>query len=465
MPLRLFDTRTQQLRDLTPADAKVVTMYVCGPTVYNYIHIGNARPAVVFDILFRALQARYPKVKFVRNITDIDDKINQAAKTQNQSIRKFTQHYIQAYHEDLTQLGCQRPTHEPLCTDHIADMIAMIEQLIEKRHAYSAEQHVLFDVTSMSDYGALSHIKLEELLAGARVEAANYKRNSGDFVLWKPSSDDMPGWPSPWGIGRPGWHIECSAMINAHIGPYVDIHGGGIDLTFPHHENERAQSNCCHNTESVGVWLHNGYVQMKGEKMSKSLGNFVSLRSLLGEHHPEVVRYALLATHYRAPLEWSEQVLEQARNNLTRFYQVLRDDAQHQSTPTPVAVDALLANPLLAPFQQALEQDLNTALCLSELHQLCQAYFTAQSTDDQRQLAQALRAGAQQLGLLGHDWQQWFQQAQAGLSHAEIEQAITKRAQAKTAKNYQLADQIRSELLNAGVELEDTAAGTRWQRS
>lgn len=457
--ITLYDTRRKQKAAFQPIDDKQVSIYVCGPTVYNYIHIGNARPAVVFDVLFRLLQRHYDKVKFVRNITDIDDKINAAAQEQGQTIQAFTAQYIQAYRDDLRQLNCQSPSAEPLATTHVEHMLQMIQQLIDKGHAYAAESHVLFKVSSMQDYGGLSKRSQEELLAGARVEVAPYKQDPSDFVLWKPSADKQPGWDSPWGRGRPGWHIECSAMIKAHLGDRIDIHGGGIDLTFPHHENERAQSNCCSEQEFVNFWMHNGYLNMAGEKMSKSLGNFVTLRSLLAEHHGDVLRYALLNAHYRAPLEWSDALLQQAKASLDRFYQVLRDE------PLTTAVEPKDIQHLLTPVEQALCDDLNTPLALAALHQLASDYFKATTPAARQQLAAALQAGAAALGLLSVSPANWFQQGSAQAMSADlIEQAIAQRQQAKLNKNYALADKIRADLAQAGVLLEDSSSGTRWHR-
>lgn len=450
--LFLHNSHSKRKQVFTPKNPEHVTMYVCGPTVYNYVHIGNGRPAVVFDVLFRVLQRLYPKVTYARNITDIDDKINAAAQAQHQSIQTFTQFYIDAYQKDLSNLGCLPPSLEPLATHNIQAMIQMIQDLINKGHAYEAEQHVLFRVASMPDYGQLSGRSQDELIAGARVEVAPYKENPSDFVLWKPSDATLPGWDSPWGRGRPGWHIECSAMIRAHLGHSIDIHGGGIDLAFPHHENERAQSNCCSGEEFVGYWLHNGYINMAGEKMSKSLGNFVTLRDLLMQHRGEVIRYALLNAHYRAPLEWSDGLIQQAKSSLDRFYQIMRD---HPVTPNPDA-------PELEPLNQALLDDLNTPQALAALHQLASQVNKA-SPEEQPAIAAALLQGCHWLGLLQSTAKDWFQNtSSSGLDPAAIDMAIARRQQAKIDRDYQRADAIRQELLEQGVLLEDSAQGTRW---
>lgn len=479
MTVLLYDTRRRQKLPFVPHNPDQVSMYVCGPTVYNYIHIGNARPAVTFDVLFRTLQRHFSTVKFVRNITDIDDKINKAAQHNNIPIQAFTAQYIKAYRDDLQQLNCLPPSHEPLCTDNIASMIQMITSLIDKQHAYVAEGHVLFDVHSMTDYGALSKRSQDELLTGARVEVAPYKKNANDFVLWKPSDDQTPGWDSPWGRGRPGWHIECSAMIKTHIGDQIDIHGGGIDLAFPHHENERAQSNCYTGKEFVNFWMHNGYLNMAGQKMSKSLGNFVTLRSLLEQHPGDVLRYALLNAHYRAPLEWSDSLLQQAKSSLDRFYQIMRDE-KTTLEQTPTEQEQLHIQTLLTPIDTALCDDINTPLAIAALHKLAGNYFKAASNTRQsedrhstnnnttRLLAFAVRQACHYLGLVSMTALDWFQGTSSkhteGLSIEAIETAIQNRTAAKAAKDYTQADHIRSSLAQQGIILEDKPDGTQWHR-
>ena len=457
MALALYDSKSQQKKPFTPLDPKRITLYACGPTVYNYIHIGNARPAVVFDTLFRHLKSLYPNVVYGRNITDIDDKINAACREQKIDTQTFTQQYIQAYRDDLAQLNTLPPSIEPLCTDHVGAMIEMIQQLIDNHHAYAAEGHVLFDVASMPDYGQLSNKSQEDLINGARVEVAPYKKNASDFVLWKPSDDQTPGWESPWGYGRPGWHIECSAMIKTHLGEQIDIHGGGADLIFPHHENERAQSNCCHKTELAQVWMHNGYLQTSGEKMSKSLGNFVTLRELLAEYPGEVLRYALLSAHYRAPLEWSEDTLIQAKANLDRFYTVLRDSELGLDELTTTSENL---EDLLIDFNAAMNDDLNTPKAFAALHVLAGQFFKHEG-QAAKIYAQALFQAGQQLGLFNTQATAWFQ-AGANLNPDAIEAFIEKRQAAKLAKDYAKADEIRKHLLEKGIELEDTKDGVRW---
>lgn len=460
MTLTLHNTLTGHKAPFVPLDPTCITLYVCGPTVYNYVHIGNARPVVAFDVLFRLLQRLYPKVIYARNITDIDDKIMKAAAEAGEPISAITDRFSAAFAEDMQALHALPPTIVPHATDHVDDMIAMIETLIKKGHAYEAEGHALFAVESMPDYGKLSKRSLDDMLAGARVEVAPYKRFAGDFVLWKPSSDDQPGWDSPWGRGRPGWHIECSAMIGRHLGPVIDIHGGGQDLIFPHHENEIAQGCCAHGTEYVRYWLHNGYINIDGEKMSKSLGNFRLVRELLKRYPGEVLRFALLSAQYRSPLNFSEELLEQAASTLDSLYYALlgRDTA---ITPEPGYV---LADD--HPLIQALCDDLNTPEAISELHRIAGALNRAAPEDKPRLKAELLAAGAM-IGLLGEEPSAWFQRANAGddgLSADAIDALIVARRDAKKAKDFARADAIRAELDAAGITLEDTREGTRWTR-
>src|SRR5687767_10592206 len=333
MPLKLYNTLTRQQEIFQPADPGRVTMYVCGPTVYNYVHIGNARPPVVFGVLAELLRRHYSGVIYARNITDVDDRINTTAAELGVPIGEITGKYTEAYREDMARLGCAEPDVVPHATAHIPQIIAMIERLITAGHAYAAEQHVLFAVRTYPDYGTLSRRPPDEMLAGARVEVAPYKRDPGDFVLWKPSTPDLPGWDSPWGVGRPGWHIECSAMAEAHLGETIDIHAGGLDLQFPHHENELAQSTCAHGGKVFArFWLHNGMLNFGGSKMSKSLGNVSVLHELLASQPPEALRYALLSAHYRQPLDWSETLIEQSISTLNRLYGTLRDLADIAAT-------------------------------------------------------------------------------------------------------------------------------------
>ncbi|MBL4867475.1 MAG: cysteine--tRNA ligase [Pseudomonadales bacterium] len=364
MDLHLYNTLTRQKQPFEPIDKGRVTLYVCGPTVYNYIHIGNARPIVIFDTLYRLLKRLYPNVVYARNITDVDDKINAAAKQAGTPIQAISERFADAFHEDILQLNTLVPDVEPRATGHIQEMIEMINDLLDRGHAYTAEGHVLFHVPSMPDYGKLSRRNQEDLMAGARVEVASYKKNASDFILWKPSTEDLPGWDSPWGRGRPGWHIECSAMIKKHLGNTIDIHGGGQDLIFPHHENEMAQGCCAQdNQEFVRYWVHNGYLTIDGEKMSKSLGNFFTLREILEKFNGETVRCALLNAQYRSPLDWSEDALIQAKASLDRLYGALRDYSE-SSTATDIDSERLAA------LDAALCDDLNTPEALSVLHGL-----------------------------------------------------------------------------------------------
>lgn len=431
-------------------------MYVCGPTVYSYAHIGNARPAVAFDILARVLRTQFKRVTYARNITDIDDKINQAAASEGVDISVVTERYTKAYHDDLEALGVLPTDIEPKVTDHIEEIHKMIQSLIDKGHAYAAEGNVLFNVSSFSDYGSLSKRDPEELLAGARVDVASYKKDAGDFVLWKPSTDDQPGWDSPWGRGRPGWHIECSAMTAAHLGETIDIHGGGHDLVFPHHENERAQSICAHGQEYVNVWMHNGFVNVDKEKMSKSIGNVLLVRDLLETAPGEAIRYVLLSAHYRAPLDWNDEVLAQAKSSLDRLYGALRDMAD-------VEVPSDVGDQVPDGLRAALLDDLNTSMALAELFALSKR---ANSTDDlaeRVQIKAAMLQGGELLGLLQQDPEQWFVSAVSDVDAAEIDQLIAERIQARADKNWARADEIRDILADKKVKVEDGADGSRWR--
>jgi cysteinyl-tRNA synthetase len=453
----LHNTLTGRKEIFTPLDPARVTMYLCGPTVYSYAHIGNARPPVVFDVLVRVLRRRYPKVLYARNITDIDDKINKAAQDEGVAIGVITARATQAYHEDLAALGVAMPDFEPRVTDNLPSIVSMIEKLIASSHAYSAEGHVLFHVPAYSDYGQLSKRDRKELLAGARVEVAPYKKDAGDFVLWKPSTPDQPGWDSPWGRGRPGWHIECSAMAEKILGETIDIHGGGHDLVFPHHENERAQSTCAHGGKIFARWwVHNGFLTMNSEKMAKSVGNVLLVHDLLKHHPGEALRMALLSGHYRQPLDWNDDVISEARKKLDRLYGALRE---LEATPADSAVRAPDA------FMTALEDDLNTPAALAELFDLShQAYKAASPADKSRIKGQLLDAG-RLTGLLQQKPEAWFAWAAAGtkIDAAEIEGLIAARASARKTKNFKESDRIRDELAARGVLIEDSAAGTRWR--
>ncbi|REJ62666.1 MAG: cysteine--tRNA ligase [Proteobacteria bacterium] len=454
--LRLTNSAGSEKRVFTPVDPDHIRMYVCGPTVYNLVHIGNARPVVVFDTLFRVLQALYPKVTYARNITDIDDKIIVAARERGIDITVLTQEFTEKFRTDMAALNNLPPSIEPQATEHVDAMLDLAQRLIEKGHAYESEGHVLFDVTSMDDYGLLSGRQLDDMLAGARVEVASYKRHPGDFVLWKPSSDDEPGWDSDYGRGRPGWHIECSAMIHQHLGDNIDIHGGGRDLIFPHHENERAQSCCGYGGGFVGTWMHNAYVDMDGEKMSKSLGNVKTVRELLEQYPGETLRFALLSAHYRSPLNFSRELLDSAQSTLDGFYLALRNAGEVEPVE-PAAGDS--------PVFAALLDDLNTPAAIAELHQLAKALNKA--SDSEKPAARAaLLAGGAVLGVLGESPDDWLaKDDEGGLSSDAIDQLLVERAEAKSNRDFARADAIRDELNAAGIIIEDGAAGATWRRA
>ncbi|MEQ9396755.1 cysteine--tRNA ligase [Haliea sp.] len=457
MSITVYNTLSARKEPFVSLQPDSVTMYVCGPTVYNLAHIGNARPVVVFDVLFRLLQTRYGKVTYARNITDVDDKIIAAARDTGRSIDEVTAEFTVKYREDMAALNALPPTLEPHATHNIDAMIALTETLIEKGHAYESQGHVLFAVESMPDYGRLSKRSLDDMLAGARVEVADYKRHPGDFVLWKPAAAADPGWDSPWGRGRPGWHLECSAMIRAHLGETIDIHGGGRDLIFPHHENEIAQSRCAHGGDYVRYWMHNAYLDIDGEKMSKSLGNFRTVRELLGHYRGEVLRFALLSAHYRSPLNFSAELLDQAEATLAAFYNTLR-----ALQDVPAAGKVALAE---EPFYRALEDDLNTPLAIAELHALAKQLHKAPAAEQPLLKARLLAAG-KLLGILQQDPEEWLQggAGEESIDAEAIAMLVNERQQAKADKDYARADAIRAELLAAGVELEDSREGTRWRR-
>jgi cysteinyl-tRNA synthetase len=451
LDLKLYDTLSREKRVFEPIDPARVRVYACGPTVYDYVHLGNGRMAVVFDVLFRLLRHVYgaDHVKYVRNVTDVDDKINARAAERGISIRELTEETLTAYREDVAAIGCLRPTVEPRATEHIADMVTLIEKLVVAGHAYVAKDHVLFDVPSMPDYGRLSKRPLDEMIAGARVEVAPYKRDPQDFVLWKPSKPGEPAWPSPAGIaaqGRPGWHIECSAMSWKHLGKTFDIHGGGIDLVFPHHENEIAQSRCAFHTPVMArIWMHNGFLQVEGEKMSKSLGNFVTLHGLRQAWPGEAIRLALLQTHYRQPINWTESALREARQHLDTWYEL----TAHVDATEP-AGDVL----------DALADDLNTPKALAALHELRGA-----AAKGDKAAAAALKGNAQLLGLLQGtpaDWTAW-RPASLAIDEAQVQGLIEARDAARKAKDFKEADRIRDALAAMGIEIMDSKAGTTWK--
>ncbi len=462
MDIKLYNTLSGRKELFEPLDPNCVTMYVCGPTVYNLVHIGNGRPAVVFDVLYRLLAAKYPQVCYAANVTDIDDKINRAALDGGESIAELAERFTIAYNEDVEALGNLPPTIVPRATHHIAEIIAFIARLIERGHAYAADGHVLFDVQSDPNYGMLSHRSLQDMLDGARVEVAPYKRDPKDFVLWKPSTPELPGWDSPWGRGRPGWHIECSAMIRKHLGPTIDIHGGGSDLTFPHHENELAQGRCVDDGEAyVRYWLHNGMLTLGDEKMSKSVGNIITLRALLERRGGEVLRYALLSGNYRSQLAWSDDLLNQAQASLDRMYQALLEippgNAVHPDQFKHAPIEAF--PPAVV---EALADDLNTTEALAAMHGIVSDMHRANDAAKSRALRDQLIAGAWMMGLLTEDPEAHFKSA-SGLDAAHIEERIAARNAARAAKDFKLADDIRDELLAQGIELEDKRDGTRWR--
>lgn len=458
MELRLYNTLTRQLERFAPADPARATMYLCGPTVYNYAHIGNARPPVVFGLLARLLRAQFPELRYARNVTDVDDKINAAAAALDVPIEVITSRYLAAYHDDMRAIGAvddSAPDVEPRATGHIGGIVRMCERLIASGHAYAAEGHVLFSVESYAGYGRLSRRTLKEMIAGARVDVAPYKRHPADFVLWKPSTPDLPGWDSPWGRGRPGWHIECSVMAEAELGDTIDIHAGGADLMFPHHENEVAQSVCAHGgVEFARFWLHNGFVTVEGRKMSKSLGNVLLITDLCKQVPGEALRYLLLNAHYRQPLDWSDSALKQARTTLDRLYGALRDLAD---------VDANVAAGQADSVRDALADDINTPMALAALSELARDAQRAEGPAARAIAKGRLLAAGRWLGLLQQDPQQWFQGAGADIDAARLDDLLAQRQAARAARDFARADAIRQQLAAEGIVIEDTVQGARWK--
>ncbi len=452
MPLLLHNTLTRNKERFEPLEPDHVRLYVCGPTVYQRIHIGNARPLIVFDVLFRLLDHLYPRVTYVRNITDVDDKIIAQARANGEPIEALTARTTAAFLEDAAALGCLEPTAQPRATGHIPEMVALVARLIETGHAYVAEGHVLFHTPSMPGYGRLSRRNRDDQIAGARIEVAPYKRDPADFVLWKPAAADEPGWDSPWGRGRPGWHIECSAMAEQHLGVPFDIHGGGLDLIFPHHENEIAQTCCAHGLDTMaGFWLHNGFVDMRGQKMSKSLGNVLRLDEALAVVPGEAIRLWMLGAHYRAPIDCSEDGFREAKTQLDRFYGALgRAGTGVAAAPDPELVEAL-------------EDDLNTPRALAVLHELLGELNRARH-DRAPALAARLRASAALLGLLQASPKAWLEGG-AGEDAARIEALIQDRLAARKARDFEKADAIRDRLAAEGIILEDGPGGTTWRKS
>ncbi|MEO5565900.1 MAG: cysteine--tRNA ligase [Luteimonas sp.] len=454
MSLQLHNTLSRRLEPFVPQDPACPTMYLCGPTVYNYVHIGNARGPVLFGVLAELLRRRYGNLRYARNITDVDDKINAAAQAAGVPISTITDRFAAAFREDMAALGVAPPDLEPAATAHLPQIVAMIERLVASGHAYEAEGHVLFAVSSFDRYGRLSGRDREEMLAGARVEVAPYKRDPGDFVLWKPSPDDLPGWPSPWGRGRPGWHIECSAMAEAHLGETIDIHAGGMDLQFPHHENEIAQSECAHGGRTFArFWLHNGMLEFGGSKMSKSLGNIEKVHDLLQAHPAEALRYALLSAHYRQPLDWSATLVEQSVRTLERLYATLRDLAD-------VEADAVIP----ARIEAVLDDDLNTPAALAEIARIAGEGRKAQTIADKKRLKSELLGAGLALGLLQQDPVAWFARGASGDDDSHIQVLVDARTAAKQARDFATADAIREQLAALGIVLEDTPQGVRWIR-
>jgi cysteinyl-tRNA synthetase len=461
MELRLHDTLTKEKRAFVPLDPNNVRMYVCGPTVYDFAHIGNARPVIVFDVLFRLLRHIYgtDHVTYVRNITDVDDKINDRAVRDfpglplNEAIRKVTEKTATQFHADVAALGCLPPTFEPRATDFVlprpdrkADMVTLIRQLIARGHAYEAGGEVLFDTQSMADYGALSGRKLDEQLAGARVAVDAHKKNPADFVLWKQSSENEPGWESPWGRGRPGWHIECSAMSAAYLGEVFDIHGGGLDLIFPHHENELAQSRCAHGTPTMAnYWMHNGFLQVEGEKMSKSLGNFVTINEVLADWPGEVLRLNMLKTHYRSPIDWTLKSLEESAKTLDDWYWVAADVRGDRPS------DAVI---------EALSDDLNTPQMVAALHGLRNHAASGNERD-----RDAFAASLQLLGFLSESTAAWNERKQkaSGVDAGQIDALIADRTAARARKDFKESDRIRDQLAAMGIVIKDSKEGTTWE--
>jgi cysteinyl-tRNA synthetase len=457
--MHLHNTLTGRKERFEPQDPARVTLYVCGPTVYSFAHIGNARPAVVFDVLSRVLRRRHGTLVYARNITDIDDKINKAAAEQGVDIGVISDRYAAAYHEDMGALGVRPPDHEPRVTQHLPQILDMISRLIDTGHAYAAEGHVLFHTPSFADYGKLSKRDSQALMAGARVEVAPYKQHAGDFVLWKPSSPEQPGWDSPWGRGRPGWHIECSAMAETILGETIDIHGGGHDLIFPHHENEIAQSVCAHGGRPFArFWLHNGFLNVDSTKMSKSLGNVLLVRELLKHAPGEAIRMLLLSAHYRQPLDWTEEGLQEARKKLDRLYGALRELSDVEENPDEGE---------FLSFVQELEDDLNTPGALAQLFELAhQAHKAGDTVYERRRIKTQLLKAGRLLGLLHQAPEAWFGWAPPRddlMPAAEIEALIAQRAEARKSKKWAESDRIRDLLKGRGVLVEDSKDGQRWR--
>lgn len=461
---KFYNSLTQKKEKFVPIDPSHIKMYVCGPTIYDHIHIGNARPIVVFDVLYRYLQSQYPKVSYIRNITDVDDKIINRSGALGISAEQLVTDYLGHFQQVVSKLNTLAPTVEPKATEHMPQMIAMVQQLINNGHAYMANDHVLFAVSSSKLYGQLSHRNLEDMRAGARVEVADYKKHPLDFVLWKPSGGLSPCWDSPWGVGRPGWHLECSAMASHYLGERIDIHGGGRDLLFPHHENERIQS-CCSfgHEEFANYWLHNGYVTTSGQKMSKSVGNTSKLNDLLKENSPEVIRLLLLSTHYTKPLEWNEKSVTLATENIKKFYEAF---IRYDFDPSDIKSSEIEELPKevmkkVHHVSEALSDDLNTPLAMSALHQLLQQAHKSPSLSEKKQWLMGLCLAGESLGLFSTSLQEWSNKDSIEF---DVEMYLTKRKQARLDKDFTKADEIRDYLLSQGIAIEDTSEGTLWKK-
>ena len=446
MSLKLSNTLTRKKEIFQPIKKNEIGMYVCGPTVYDYPHVGNARPLVVFDVLYRVLMEFYEdyKITYVRNITDIDDKIIEAAKKKNISIKEITDKVTKDFHDDCKFLGCLSPTYEPKATEHLDEMINLVTKLIELGFAYESNKHVYFEVLKFKEYGKLSNKKVEDLISGSRVEVSENKKNAGDFVLWKPSNEAEPSWESPFGPGRPGWHLECSAMSEKYLGSHFDIHGGGLDLIFPHHENEIAQSVCCNqNDKFANYWVHNGYVTVDKQKMSKSLGNFITINELKGEYNGQVIRLAILSTHYTQPFDWNSEILNISKKTLEKWYEFYSDN------------DFKILNENL----KFLLDDLNTPLMISNMHEL---YKKAKSGD--KNSAEQLSASCKILGLFNDSKEIWDEHKKTGkMSEDEIENLISKRNEARSKKDFKTSDEIRNLLNDHGIEINDKDGQTEWK--
>ena len=456
---KIHNTLGHKKEVFIPIDENHIRIYACGPTVYNYAHIGNARMAVVCDLLVRYMRSLYPKVTYVSNITDIDDKIINTALESNIPINELTSKYEKIYNQNMSALNVLQPDVQPRATEHIKEMIELIDKLIKQNNAYIAEKHVLFDVTSYKNYGVLSGRNKEDQIAGSRVEVANYKKNSGDFILWKPSTDDQPGWKSPWGRGRPGWHIECSAMSEKTLSLPFDIHGGGLDLTFPHHENEIAQSCAAHNFKEskdyAKYWIHNGFVTMDGEKMSKSLGNIFLVDDLLKEYSGETLRLALISTHYRQPLNWNSKIIDQAQKNLDRIYRILKEVEE-----IPLDIDI----PASENVKEALSDDLNSSKALFEINLIADKLSKCKESE-KKFLKSSLISSGKILGIIQDNPSSWLKYGSnnGNIDSKMIEELIEKRKIARKEKQYAEADNIRDKLNSMGIEIEDKNDDTIWR--